>query len=144
MKKLTKNIVYYAIWVDHTKAIIVSRDSKGVTTAETLRSDLATHERFPGETSNKTRSFDTSLDFGKKMQNREHELMHHFYKQILTHIPASAAFVLIAGPSEAKYELHKAFSKKKALSHIRIEMKTTAKLTGDALALLLKERISKK
>lgn len=143
MKKITKNIVNYAIWLDHKKAIVVSRDSKGITTAETLLSDIESHERFKGETSNKNRTFDTSLDIGKKMQNREHEQMHHFYKQILTHIPASAAFALIAGPSEAKYELHKAFSKKKALSHVRIEMKTTAKLTADALGRLLKDRISK-
>ena len=143
MKKISKNIVNYAVWVDHKKAIIVSRDKKGVATAETLRSDMESRERFKGESTNKSRTFDTTLDIGKKMQNREHEQMHHFFKQLLTHIPASAAFVLIAGPSEAKYELHKAFSKKKALSHIRVEMKTTAKLTADALGLLLKERTTK-
>lgn len=143
MKKITKNIVNYAVWLDHKKAMIVSRDGKGVATAETLLSNIESHERFQGENANKTRTFDTSLNIGKKMQNREHELMHHFYKQILTHIPASAAFVLIAGPSESKYELHKAISRKKALSHVRVEMKTTAKLTADAVSILLKARISK-
>ena len=143
MKKITKPIVNYAVWLDHKKAIIVSRDSKAVTTTETLLSNIESRDRFQGETSNKIRTFDSSLNIGKKMQNREHELMHHFYRQILTHIPASAAFVLIAGPSESKYELHKAISSKKALSHVRVEMKTTAKLTADAVSLLLKTRISK-
>ncbi len=143
MKKVSKHIVNYAVWIDHKKAIIVSRDKKGVATSETLNSAIESHERFKGETSNKSRTFDTTLDIGKKMQNRENDQMHHFCKEILTHIPASAAFVLITGPSEAKYELHKAFSKKKVLSHIRVEMKTTAKLTADALGLLLKERTTK-
>jgi len=64
--------------------------------------------------------------------------MKHFLKKIIAKIAPDTKFVLIAGPSESKYELHKAFSKKKALSNIRIEMKTTAKLTADALSLLLK------
>ncbi len=143
MKKKLKNLVSYAIWIDHKKAIIVNVGPKGAVNEETILSEVESRERFKGETTNKTRLSNTTLDVEKKMQNRDHELIHHFHKKIIELIPLPTVFVLILGPAEAKYELHKTFSKKKSLSHMRIEVKTTGKLKPEAIADLLLERIKK-
>lgn len=143
MKKQHKNLISYAVWVDHKKAIIVNIDPKGNMKEETIRSEVESRERFKGEATNKTRLSNTTLDVEKKMQNRDHELIHHFHKKIIELIPLPTAFVLILGPAEAKYELHKIFSKKKSLSHMRIEVKTTGKLKPEEIAGLLLERIKK-
>ena len=141
MKKKPKNPVNYAIWIDQEKAIVVSLAAKGTITEETLLSGMEGHIRFPGETSNKTRLLRTTLDNAKNMQNHSHELIHHFNKKVLACIPDSAASILIMGPSEAKYDLHKSFSKKKSLSHIKTLMKTTGKLSVAAVSELLKTTI---
>ena len=144
MKKKFRKNISYAIWLDHAKAIIVNRDKKGVVSSETILSEIEPRERFSGETTSKIRFQKTTLNASKKMQNKDHEQMHHYLKNVITHISTEAIFLLIMGPAEAKYDLHRVIAKKKSLVHIPQEIKTTGKLTVDAIAELLRIRISTK
>ncbi len=144
MKKKFRKNISYAIWLDHKKAIIVSRDKKGIVSSETILSTIEPRERFSGETTNKIRYQKTTLDVSKKMENKDHEQMHHYLKNVMTNISAEAIFLMLIGPAEAKYDLHRVIAKKKSLAHIPQEIKTTGKLTVDAIAELLRIRISTK
>jgi len=144
MAKKSANTINYGIWIDHKKAIIVYIDGSGMITEEDLISSVNSRERFPGEGSSKTGLFNTSLNVQAKEQNREQEQMHQFCKRIIAKIPVTAAFVLLVGPAEAKYDLHKEISRKKSLAHIPVEVKTTGKLKAEALAALLNERLDNK
>lgn len=139
-----KTPIHCAIWIDHKKAIIVKREGAAFMAAEVLLSDSASHERFKGEGSTKTGLFGTTLNSKEKEQHREHEIMGHFYKKVISHIPATVAFLLLAGPAEAKYELHKVLGKKKSLSHVPMEIKTTGKIKAEELGTLLQERMKVK
>jgi len=144
MATKTKSPIHCAIWIDHKKAIIVKREGAAFMAAEVLLSDSASHQRFKGEGSSKTGLFGTTLNNKEKEQHRGQEILGHFYKKVITHIPATVAFVLLAGPAEAKYELHKVLGKKKSLAHVPTEVKTTGKIKAEELGALLQERMKVK
>jgi len=143
MKKNLKDRIRYAVWIDHKKAIIVNVDERGIAMSDAVISEIEPRVRFKGEGSTKTRLMDTTLDSGKQKQGHDSELIHRYMKQVLQHIPSSAYFLLIAGPAETKYELHRAISKKKSMMHIPVEIKTTKKMIADEIADLLKSRVAK-
>ncbi len=143
MKKNTKNKLNYAVWIDHKKAIVLHTNERGELLTEQLLSNIESQHRIPGETTDKTRLFATTLSNGKREQNRENEIMHQFYKKIITFIPVAADFVLIAGPADAKYELHRDLSKKKSLAHVPVQVKTTGKFKAPEVYALLQAAIEK-
>ena len=144
MAKKLVNTIHYAIWVDHKKAIIIHIDSKGVMKEEDLISAFDSRQRFRGETTNKTGILTASLNVKEKEQNRQHAQMHQFCKNIIARVSPTAAFVLLAGPAEAKYDLHREFSRKRSFAQVPIEVKTTGKMKAEGLAVLLKARLAEK
>ncbi len=142
MKNDHTEMIRYAVWIDHKKAIIVNIDERGIAMSDAVISDIEPRVRFKGETSNKSRLLNTTLDSGKNKQGHDNKLLHRFMKLVLQHIPNTASFLLIAGPSETKYELHRTISKKKSMKHIPVEIKTTGKMIADEVADLLKSRFS--
>jgi len=143
MKKSTRYNLNYAVWIDHKKAIVLHMNERGELLTEQLLSNIEAQNRIPGETSKKNRLFATTLSNGKKEQNRENEIMHQFYKRIIAFIPVAADFVLIAGPADAKYELHRDLSKKKSLAHVPVQVKTTGKFKAPEVYALLQAAIEK-
>lgn len=144
METKTKSPIHCAIWIDHKKAIIVRRESAAFMAAEVLLADSASHERFKGEGSTKTGLFGATLNSKEKAQHREHEILGHFYKKVISHIPVAVAFLLLTGPAEAKYELHKVLGKKKSLAQVPTEIKTTGKIKAEELGALLQEKMKVK
>ena len=69
-------------------------------------------------------------------------MMKHYLKKVMAKI-SDASFILIAGPAQAKYELHKFFGTKKTFSDVIVEMKTTGKMKLAEVKVCLKNRAVK-
>jgi hypothetical protein len=142
MKKKSSAGNMYAIWVDQKKAIVSSIDHLGKIQTETIKSDVEFQVRFHGETSGKTRLFDTNLNNEKHAQNRHHNQLLAFLKEIPKRI-SKASSILILGPADTKYELHKVLEKKKSLHSANVEIKTADKMKPAELNAVLKARFVK-
>lgn len=140
MKKKDPNNLKYAIWIDQKKAIVASMDETGAISTESLLSSVDTRERFPGETTTKTRLFAQTLNEEKHVSNRLRNQLKAFLKEVIGRL-SKVSLVIIMGPAETKYELHKEMEKKKSLSKARIEVKTTDKMKIQEIKNVLKERI---
>ena len=57
------------VWIDLSKAVVISSDSNGHQCV-TITSDIDTHERFDGETTNFSRVGDHRLETGKNKENK--------------------------------------------------------------------------
>ena len=78
------------VWIDHTKAVIVSASEDHVTT-KTLESDVAAHPHFGGQ-----------QDGGgeKKYEERHRQSLERYYDEVINHLGTPEA-LLILGPGEA-------------------------------------------
>lgn len=141
MKKQTKKNAY-AIWVDHKIAIIACVDNEGKFSSETLKSGIKSHERFRGEETNKTGMLGTTLGREKKQQNKEHEMTRHFMKDILTKV-SRPSIIMIMGPADAKYDLHRELDKTKSLKPDFVEIKSADKMKSAEVKSALVQRLRK-
>jgi hypothetical protein len=142
MKKKANISSNYVIWVDQKKAIISSVDSNGSVSTETIKSDVQFQVRFKGETSSSTRLFSTTVDNQKHAQNRHHNQLLAYLKEVEKRI-TKAATIIILGPADTKYELHKVLEKKKALQSTNVEIKTADKMKPTEVSAFLKARFVK-
>jgi hypothetical protein len=140
MKKKIQDLLQYAIWIDQKKAIIACMNKAGDISIESLNSLQESHVRFPGETSNRNRLFSSTLDQQKKIQNRLQQLRKSFLKEVSGHL-SKVGTVIIMGPAETKYELHKELEKRKIFSTARMEVKSADKMKLHEIKSVLKERI---
>ncbi|UEG51147.1 hypothetical protein LK994_06625 [Ferruginibacter lapsinanis] len=139
MKKSSQNCLQYAIWIDQKKAIIACMNKEGQITTESLNSSLESHVRFAGETSNKNRLFAGALNQEKHIQNRQHEKQKAFVKEVASHL-SKVQMIMIMGPAEVKYELHRELEKRKALSAATMIVKSADKMPLHEIKAVLKDR----
>lgn len=140
MKKKTPDLLQYAIWIDQKKAIIACMDKAGQITTESMESAIETHVRFPGETSSKSRLFSSTLNNEKHQQNKQQQQRKAFLKEVASHL-SKVGVVVIMGPAETKYELHKELEKKKSMANARLELKSADKMKLHEIKAVLKERM---
>ena len=116
------------IWIDHTRAVIVSASEGGVTT-EILDSDVDAHPRYSGQ-----------QDGGgeKRYEERHGQHLDRYYDRVISRLGQPEA-LLIFGPGEAKLELKERLSRSKALAERTIEIETTDKLTDQQIVAKVKE-----
>ena len=70
MKK-SPNQTIYAIWIDRKHAMVMKTATEGEPTFIEIKSAAGVRDRFNGETTNKTGMLGTSIDWQKKMQEKE-------------------------------------------------------------------------
>ncbi len=137
MKKKNTNCLKYAIWIDQQKAIIACMDEEGAITTESLQSEIGKPVRFAGETSTKSRLFGSSLNNEKHIQNKQNQLKKNFLKEVGTRL-TKVESVIILGPADTKYELHKELEKRKPLAGARMELKSADKMKLHEIRAVLK------
>lgn len=142
MKKKANNRNSYAIWVDHKSAIIVCVNGEGRAVSETLKSGIASHQRLKGESTSKTGMLGITLDHQHNKQNKEHEMTKHFMKNILSKL-SRPSIILIIGPADAKYDLHRQLDKTKSLKPEFVEIKTSDKMKPAEVRAALALRLQK-
>ena len=140
MKKKIHDLLQYAIWIDQKKAIIACINKAGDISIESLISSQESHVRFPGETSNRNRLFSVTLNQERSAQNRQKQLRKSFLKEVSGHL-SKVGTVIIMGPAETKYELHKELEKKKIFAAARMEVKSADKMKLHEIKSVLKERV---
>lgn len=146
MKKRSNKKNAYAIWLDHKSAIVVCVDGEGNTITEPIKSGIFARRRFSGEETDKTGMLGKTLDQQKRKQNKEHEMIKHFMKNIVAKI-SHPSIIMIMGPADAKYDLHRQLDSSKSLKPEWVEIKTMKKMKASeirsALAMRLRKGIHK-
>jgi stalled ribosome rescue protein Dom34 len=112
------------IWVDHSKAVIVTLTG-GELAAKEILSNRDKHGRFSTGSSEDGHSED--------MQDRQYDnQLNVFYDEVIREI-SDVDVVLIMGPGEAKGELVKRLERDKSGSRI-VSLETADKMTGPQIA----------
>lgn len=137
MKKKNTNCLKYAIWIDLQKAIIACLDEEGNLTTESIQSEIEKQVRFAGESSNKSRLFGATLNNEKHAQNKLNQQRKSYLKSVAAKI-TKAESVIILGPADTKYELHKEIEKRKPLANARVELKSADKMKIHEIKAVLK------
>jgi hypothetical protein len=115
------------IWIDHTKAVIVSASADEVT-ATTLDSTVEPHPHYAG-----------SQEGGGERKYEERHALHldRYYDAVISQLGQPEA-VLIFGPGEAKLQLKERLSRS-TLSESVVTVETTDKLTEPQIVAKVKE-----
>jgi hypothetical protein len=142
---------YTGIWVDHKKAVIVTKKQpersyeEDVELAVTqISSDVERKVRLAG--GSRTRNppggpQDVAVD--SKIEARQKQQLKKFYHQIIEFI-TDADKILIVGPGEAKLELKKEIEKSKALIPKIVGVHTSDKMTNTQIAAKVKSYFGQK
>jgi hypothetical protein len=140
MKK-SPNQTIYAIWIDRKHAMVMKTSTEGEPTFIEIKSAAGTRERFNGETTNKTGMLGTSIDWQKKMQEKENNHVQQLLKKVLTELH-HAKEILILGSGDTRYELQNAIEKSKLLQGIPIRNRAFRKITKRELELEMEKEFS--
>jgi hypothetical protein len=116
------------IWIDHTKAVIVSASADGVAT-KTLESDIGGHPRYGGQ-----------QDGGgeKRYEARHSQDLHRYYDDVIARLGQPEA-ILIFGPGEAKQELKTRLGLSKSPAKPSIDIEAADQLTEPQIVAKVKE-----
>jgi len=101
----------------------------------------AGRERFDGERTNKTGMLGTSLDWQKKMQERENNHVQQFLKKVVDQIQ-QAKEILILGSGDTRYELQNLIEKSKPLQDVPMKNRAFRKITKRELELEMEKEFS--
>ena len=129
MKKDLHDLLF-AIWIDGQTAMIIRDEPGGTHHFEIVHNEKQAHEHFSGETSDKTRLFQTTLDNEKHDQNREAEYLHKFIKEV-AHKVRYAHTIYIIGPGETRHLLQNELEVHKDLHNIIIQNSPAEKLSRE-------------
>lgn len=127
MKKKNSPCMDYAIWIDLQKAMIACKDEEGKLSTESFQSGIDTRVRHDGEVSNKTRLYGATLYPEKNAQNKLQQQRKAFLKEVVGKL-GNVGSIIIMGPADTKYELHKELEKKKAWSNVAVQLKSADKM----------------
>lgn len=127
MKNKNNHCLQYAVWIDLQKAIIACKNEEGKVITESFQSGIDTRIRFDGEGSNKNRMYGAALNQEKHTQNKLQQQRKAFLKDVVGKMD-NVESVIILGPADTKYELHKEMEKKKALSNVAVQVKSADKM----------------
>jgi hypothetical protein len=131
------DILRYAVWIDHRKAVVFCADDKGALNSLTLRSGQGMRDRFPGEATDKTGLFRHTLQAQRRQQNRENTENRKFLREVVRHLPRASA-VLILGPGDARHGLETELRRRKSLNGAWIENRPADKMLMPALRAAVK------
>ncbi len=125
------------IWIDHTKAVIVSASTDRVT-ATTVESRVGPHARYSGRAGYPTPDGPQQGRGEKKYEERYGQHLDRYYDEVINQL-AHAEALLLFGPGEAKLQLKERLSHSKALSGRVVGIETTDKLTDPQIVAKVKE-----
>jgi hypothetical protein len=101
----------------------------------------AGRERFNGEESNKTGMLGTTIDWQKKMQEKENNQVQQFLKKVIDQLQ-HAKEILILGSGDTRYELQNAIEKCKMLQGVPVKNRAFRKITKRELELEMEKEFS--
>lgn len=106
------------VWIDHTRAVIVSASEAAVTTT-TVESEVVAHPRYSGQ-----------QDGGgeKKYEERHRQSLVRYYDDVIGRLGQPQA-LLVFGPGEAKLELKDRLDRANPRLARAVEIETADKLT---------------
>ena len=139
MKK-SANQTIYAIWIDRKHAMVMKATTQGEPEFIELKSG-AGRERFNGEESNKTGMLGTTIDWQKKMQEKENNQVQQFLKKVIDQLQ-HAKEILILGSGDTRYELQNAIEKCKMLQGVPVKNRAFRKITKRELELEMEKEFS--
>ena len=93
------------LWIDHTKALLVSLDGDDVTT-RTVLSDAGKRPRIKGGSPSVTPYGSQDATYEARRDRKYEQLLKEYYDGIVSAVSGAGA-ILIMGPAEAKVELGK-------------------------------------
>jgi hypothetical protein len=129
MKKGLHDLLF-AIWIDNQKAMIIRDEPGGVYHYELIQNEHS-KEHFPGEKTDKTGLFGTTLNNESHDQNRENEHLKKFIKQVANNI-RYANTIYIMGPGDTRHLLQNELEGHKDLEKIIIQNSPAEKMDKDA------------
>lgn len=139
MKK-SANQTIYAIWIDRKHAMVMKSTIEGEPEFIEIKSGAA-RERFDGETTNKTGMLGTSINWQKKMQEKENNHVQQFLKKVVDQIQ-QAKEILILGSGDTRYELQNIIEKSKTLQDVPLKNRAFRKITKRELELEMEKEFS--
>jgi hypothetical protein len=142
---------YIGIWVDHKKAVIVTKKQpersyeEDVEIAVTqISSDVERKVRLSGGSRTRNTPWGPQeIAVDSKIEARQKQQLKKFYHQIIEFIK-DADKILIMGPGEAKLELKKEIEKSKALIPKIVGVHTSDKMTNNQIAAKVKSYFGQK
>ncbi len=140
MKK-SNNHYRYAVWIDRRHAMILKSGSDSSAAYSEIASDVATHDRFEGEKTNKTGMLGISLAPEKRIQAKANNQLHHFVKKVASDLKNANA-ILILGSGETRFELQHAIQKNKQLNGVWMENKPCKKISRRELELEMEQHFN--
>ena len=139
MKK-SPNQTIYAIWIDRKHAMLMKSTTEGEPEFIEIKSG-AGRERFNGETTNKTGMLGTSVDWQKKVQERENNHIQQFLKKVIDQLEHPKE-ILILGSGDTRYELQNLIEKSKSLQDVPLKNRAFRKITKRELELEMEKEFS--
>jgi hypothetical protein len=115
------------IWIDHTKAVIVSSSPERIT-AMTVEADAGPPTRHEGQAEDPAPGVRRNGPGEKRFERRFSERLDRYYGEVIGQLGEPNA-LLIFGPGEAKLQLEERLKRYKALPACVVEVETTDKLT---------------
>ena len=142
---------YIGIWVDHKKAVIVTKKQPERSYEEDLElavtqisSDVERKVRLSGGSRTRNTPWGPQeIAVDSKIEARQKQQLKKFYHQIIEFIK-DADKILIMGPGEAKLELKKEIEKSKALISKIVGVHTSDKMTNNQIAAKIKSYFDQK
>jgi hypothetical protein len=122
---------YMGIWIDHSKAVIVSATARRVNT-EVVTSDVDGHPRYSGG---------LGASGEKKYEAQHGQQLDQYYDEVIDHIVESDR-LLFFGPGEAKLELKERLARSKAHAGRKVDIETTDKLTDPQIVAKVRSHFS--
>jgi hypothetical protein len=142
---------YIGIWVDHKKAVIVTKKQPERSYEENVEisvtqisSNVERKVRLSGGSRTRNTPWgpqEVAVD--GKIEARQKQQLRKFYQQIVESIN-DADKIMIMGPGEAKLELKKEVGKSKALIHKIVDLYTSDKMTDNQIAAKVKSYFAQK
>lgn len=116
-----------AVWLDHSRASIVTFTSDGEAAVETIKSGIEGLHKTTGGARAKAPYLHGAVSKSTEEEKRHHQLA-RFYDSIIDKIIASRR-ILIIGPGLAKQELHKRIEALPGQTKPKLEVQTADKMT---------------
>ena len=142
---------YIGIWVDHKKAVIVTKKQPERSYEEDVEisvtqisSNVERKVRLSGGSRTRNTPWGPQeVEVDGKIEARQKQQLRKFYQQIVESIN-DADKIMIMGPGEAKLELKKEVGKSKALIHKIVDLYTSDKMTDNQIAAKVKSYFAQK
>ena len=142
---------YIGIWVDHKKAVIVTKkqperpyeDDAEITVTQ-ISSNVERKVRLSGGSRTRNTPWGPQeIAVDGKIEARQKQQLKKFYQQIIEFIK-DADKIMIMGPGEAKLELKKEVEKSKSLIPKIVGVLTSDKMTDNQIAAKVKSYFGQK